>query len=591
MKKIPVLTGRILIEFLISVFVTVLFWSPAVLNPLNLSWLGFEDMKAAQLGWQYFCADGWHLPLGINQNYGLLSSSSIVYSDAVAPIAILMKFVFSKVIGCEFTYFGALLIFGNFMIIHLAQKFIVKINSRPIVLWSGTALILFSPVLTFFTQYYLALSAGLWVVLWTVLVYLEGDSRRWRLKWAALFFLGATYNFYIVGIIFVFYFFHLLKILHSKKASLRALVSFNLKLSILLLLFMFETGYFVLPLKNASTSGFGYYRSDLFSLINPKHIWFFKFGFYEPDKGLSEGVGYIGSGFILLGIIFAIRLASTKSSRNEIRNITQRYYKLIGPAVISLVLAISSNIVIFGFEVFSFNIPKMVTVILGTFRSSQRFYWPITIIFQLYLLHVTLYQETQTKDRKKVKRKNNYLIRNKKAQRLTFLMIAAAICQVIDSSSYWRFENLHSTQYSKQPAISTVKGFWMNLPGKYFQMIQLSGDNDTSISSKCATAAFYLKIPTNCVYLARVNPIGLEYYGNIEAMKFVKSSQNAHNIIAVPQEKLSDLESQLGPNPLNYSIANFDGVAYLIPGCATDSFCKTYLQINHVFRDVALAHG
>ena len=77
-----------------------------IVNPSHISWLlDSPDPTTHYLGWSFFRHDPWHLPLGLNPNYGLSSGSSIVYSDSIPLLALLFK-PLSPWLGEPFQYTG-----------------------------------------------------------------------------------------------------------------------------------------------------------------------------------------------------------------------------------------------------------------------------------------------------------------------------------------------------------------------------------------------------------------------------------------------------------------------------------------------------
>ena len=49
----------------------------------NQTWLLNGDLSQYQLGWKFYREDIWRFPLGLNPNYGITNSSSIVFSDSI----------------------------------------------------------------------------------------------------------------------------------------------------------------------------------------------------------------------------------------------------------------------------------------------------------------------------------------------------------------------------------------------------------------------------------------------------------------------------------------------------------------------------
>jgi len=94
---LPVILG-------ISAFLLIV--GPRVLDPEYLGWLEIDnDPLMGYMGWSFYRFSGWNFPLGLNPKYGLDVASSIVYSDSVTLLALLLK-PFSNVLPYSFQYFG-----------------------------------------------------------------------------------------------------------------------------------------------------------------------------------------------------------------------------------------------------------------------------------------------------------------------------------------------------------------------------------------------------------------------------------------------------------------------------------------------------
>jgi hypothetical protein len=66
---------------------------PTILNPENAAWLTDPDPATFLFGWRYFRAAPWSWPPGLNPDYGLGVSSSIVYSDSIPLFALPLNIV------------------------------------------------------------------------------------------------------------------------------------------------------------------------------------------------------------------------------------------------------------------------------------------------------------------------------------------------------------------------------------------------------------------------------------------------------------------------------------------------------------------
>ena len=62
------------------------------LDPHNLGWIfGRFDPPQHYLGWAFYRYSPWSFPIGLNPNFGMDISSSIVYTDSIPIMAIFFK--------------------------------------------------------------------------------------------------------------------------------------------------------------------------------------------------------------------------------------------------------------------------------------------------------------------------------------------------------------------------------------------------------------------------------------------------------------------------------------------------------------------
>ena len=115
------------------------------LNPENLSWIfGRFDPPQHYLGWVFYRYSPWSFPIGLNPNFGMDISSSIVYTDSIPIMAIFFKLL-SPILPQVFQYFGIWLLLCFLLQAWFAWKIISLISSHFWVIFFGTGLLFFSP--------------------------------------------------------------------------------------------------------------------------------------------------------------------------------------------------------------------------------------------------------------------------------------------------------------------------------------------------------------------------------------------------------------------------------------------------------------
>ena len=63
-----------------------------ILNPRNVGWLLADfDMTLEYLGWAFYRYSPWTFPIGMNPNFGLDISSSIIFSNSLQFLHLFLK--------------------------------------------------------------------------------------------------------------------------------------------------------------------------------------------------------------------------------------------------------------------------------------------------------------------------------------------------------------------------------------------------------------------------------------------------------------------------------------------------------------------
>lgn len=122
-----------------------------ILNPQNIAWLANGDPAQHYLGWVFFRNSEWTFPIiGLNPNFGLEISSSIVFSDSNPLFAILFKLL-SPILPKTFQYFG-LWILLCFILQAVASYRLVSLISNNKIVNNLSVLLFYFPLL-FYLDY------------------------------------------------------------------------------------------------------------------------------------------------------------------------------------------------------------------------------------------------------------------------------------------------------------------------------------------------------------------------------------------------------------------------------------------------------
>ena len=185
---------------LLGVAAFLLVVGPRPLDPTNLGWLVGWDPSQEYFGWAIFKNSPWTFPIGLNPNYGLEISSSIVYSDSIPILAILFK-LFAVILPRDFQFFG----FWNLTCFILqavfAWKLISLVTQEKWTILFAAGLFVFSPILFWKIPTNSSLVSQ-FLVVWAIYLSFSKNEKYLGLKWIGLLALSECIFFYIFAMIF-----------------------------------------------------------------------------------------------------------------------------------------------------------------------------------------------------------------------------------------------------------------------------------------------------------------------------------------------------------------------------------------------------
>ena len=451
-------------------------------NFSNQSWLINGDLAQYQLGWKFYQEDIWRFPLGLNPNYGITNSSSIIYSDSIPLLAIFFK-IFRNFLFEDFQYFS----FWIFICIYLQALFSFKIiyyltKNIPYSLISSLFFI-FSTILIYRSGIHLSLSAH-WLILCYFYVQISVVNNK-DLKKHLIIYLSLLIHFYFTLILIGIFF--LEKIIKFKKFCIKDLAS-SFVIIIFSLILMYMVGYFTIGIDDGLGFGYGIYNFNLNSFFNPlgeNHTGKFNWSFFLPTLNFQnkeiEGFSYIGISGILFLILYLKYLFNGKSTIVFSKGTNILIF------FVFLIIATSNNINIGNQNLITLELNKYLYGILSSIRASGRLIWPIYYLIIIIGI-VSIFQ--------------HFL--NKKKSLLIISILA--IFQLIDLApgiSNYYFGKQYKNQNQESVDISNrIKGL-----SEQFNYIRLfKPDNNSSIFfllNEHMLNENYEK--TDVSYLARVN--------------------------------------------------------------------------------------
>ncbi|WET42227.1 DUF6311 domain-containing protein [Citrobacter enshiensis] len=380
---------------LLSIAIGFIFFTLCVgispLNVTNISFLMNGDAAQHWIGWEFFRHTPllqW--PIGKNYGYGIQLHNSIVYTDSIPIFSVFFK-IFSGMVPVEFQYTGLWLLLCFCLQGFFSFTLIKKITGNDI--YSLLASIIFVISIPFIDRIggHFALAAH-WLILWALCLYF---NREFTFKnWIALLIFSSWVHAYLLAMTLTIWILDITNKVYQKKISTKAIILHIVLSFSLLLLAMYSIGYFTIS-GSFSSGGFGYYKLNLNSIINPYYGPFSSIINPLPaGKGEYEGLNYIGAGVMLLLVFSIFGVKRTK------KNISDELSTHIPLLLLSIALTIYalSNVISWGNDILlEYYIPNFMKSITNTFRASGRFFWIVYyLIFTVSIVGIYKYFKFRT---------------------------------------------------------------------------------------------------------------------------------------------------------------------------------------------------
>lgn len=451
-------------------------------NFSNQSWLVNGDLAQYQLGWKFYREDIWRFPLGLNPNYGITNSSSIIYSDSIPLFAIFFK-IFRSFLFEDFQYFSFWILICIYLQALFSFKIIYYFTKNTSYSLVSSLFFIFSTILIYRSGIHLSLTAH-WLILGYFYVQISTVNNK-DLKKHLIIYLSLLIHFYFSLILFGIFF--LEKIVKFKKLRIKDLTS-SLVLIIFSLTLMYVVGYFTIDIDDGLGFGYGIYNFNLNSFFNPlgeNHIGGFNWSLFLPTLNIQnremEGFSYLGISGILFLLLYFKYLVNGKSKIVFSKGTNILIF------FVFLIIATSNNINFGKQDLITLELNKYLYGIFSSIRASGRFIWPIYYLIFIIGI-VTIFE---------------YFFKKKKH---LLIICILAIFQLIDLapgiSNYYFGKQYENKNQESIDITKRTKGL-----SKQFNDIKLfKPDNNSSVFfllNKHILNENYRR--TDVAYLARVN--------------------------------------------------------------------------------------
>lgn len=350
-----------------------LVFGAQTLNPSHIGWLQIGDRAQHFLGWQFFRHGPWQFPIGLNPDYGLELSSSIIYSDSNPLFAVFFK-LFSTWLPEPFQYFGFWLLLcfvlqGGFAWLIAGTLGLTRLQQALISL-----LAVFSPPFLFRLLYHMSLG-GHFIILAALFLSIRRTEHHRAWPWVILLCAAVGLHAYLFVMASAIWLAQLLDLLRCKRFDIRKAFIECVLVAACVGLTMWQVGYFAT--KSVSAAGYGSFRMNLLSYFNPSvHGWNWSYLLkglpFDGARDGFEGFNYAGLGTLCL-IPFAIYGATRL--RHVLMLWLREHYFLVLIVLLMAVFALS-NVIGVGQYDFQIRVPDKLLQLANTFRASGRLFWP-----------------------------------------------------------------------------------------------------------------------------------------------------------------------------------------------------------------------
>lgn len=520
------------------------------LIPTNIAWLGQGDPATGYLGWAVFRDSPWLLPPGSNGEYGLEIGSGIIYSDSNPILAFIFK-AFSSLLPDTFQYFGVWILLCLCLQAFFAFKLLNLFSEDATIICLASTFFVVSPPMLFrlFGHYNLVAH---FLILCSLYLVLKPQMTRHATKWSITVGVAALIHPYLLAMVGIIYIGDAVSRRIRKEISRVQLLKMTAAVSATTIVSCWLAGYFTAS-DSYSLGGFGLYRMNLLSLIDPLG-WSYILPNLPRGPGDYEGFNYIGLGMLLLVVPALIIFVRNPKGLTK----TARRHAAFGLLLFALALFAISNRIGLGSAQIEIAIPDVVGSLAEVFRSSGRLFWPVFYVIYLAILFI--------------------LIRNVRRPVLIIILAAALIIQITDTSNGWsKNRSLLMAAPSSTWPTPLIDPFWNEAAQKYdkvrWLLTTFPPQQDLERWRTVADYAIRSSLATDAAYLARIDSKGIEQatVKRRDALDF--GVFEADSLYFLDESQLLQVALNIDPN--RDLLALIDGFGVLAPGWKSCSECRT----------------
>jgi hypothetical protein len=390
--------GGFALSAILAIAVVATYFSLDFLRGTSAFWIfprapqdhAFADMAQLFSGYLFFTTSSWSFPLLFAGNFGVPEGTNVALMDAIPVVALLSKTLF-HVFGLQVNLLGAW-IAACFVLTSLAFVYALTRAgvTNVVVMLAGAALVVMWPALLLRLSHMPLLAWFTFLLSFAAYLSARRDPALLRrVIWIqlALVCLALFVNVYLAFMTAFFAAVTLLQAVVDRQLTWRRALASLLMLMGGAVLTMLIIGQLSGAGAPAGSGGFGIWSLNLLSPVYPQFSGLF------PDSpgvdatgGQYEGFSYLGAGVLFLLAGAVIRLALSAPSRAAVYRAARHHWVLIASCAMLTLFAASNRMFVGDWAVIDIPLPWRLTVMLGAFRSSGRYFWPVSLVLLLAVL-------------------------------------------------------------------------------------------------------------------------------------------------------------------------------------------------------------
>ena len=282
-----------------------------VVDPRYIDWVltSVEPDPATNfLGWEFFRSEPWSFPFGSLRSYGMESASSIVFTDSIPGVALLLKSV-QMFLPEPCQYLGAWALTSFMLQGGVAGLLASRLCKPRLTVAFIAGLFVLSPPLLNRVEMHFALTSH-WMILAALASYLGNRAIGRFMLWAMLLVCAVLVHFYLFFMVACIWAADVIKqSVVMRRLSLRQVIVVCSLTMASVVVVMWCAGYFTVETAQGDIGSYGWLRMHALSPLDSNGVWSRVLPDIPSGPGTADGFNFLGLGMIALA---AIAFAKTK---------------------------------------------------------------------------------------------------------------------------------------------------------------------------------------------------------------------------------------------------------------------------------------